>query len=136
MSSAACSWSRAISLPWPPASSGCCATLSCANTSPKKVERSSRNASTGDITLPNSKLFCLLPQERKLSTRYQIGPKPLPFMTRIAYVSADLGVPIFGRKGCSIHAQEILGALLHRGAEVALFSTRAERPPTAGLEPL
>jgi glycosyltransferase involved in cell wall biosynthesis len=55
-------------------------------------------------------------------------------MTRIAYVSADLGVPIFGRKGCSIHAQEVLGALLRRGAEVALFSTRSEGTPAAGLE--
>ena len=57
-------------------------------------------------------------------------------MTRIAYVSADLGVPIFGRKGCSIHAQEILGALLRRGADVSLFSPRAEGPVTTGLERL
>jgi len=44
-------------------------------------------------------------------------------MTRIAYVSADLGVPIFGTKGCSIHAQEILRALLGRGARLDLFTT-------------
>lgn len=54
-------------------------------------------------------------------------------MTRIAYVSSDLGVPIFGRKGCSIHAQEVLAALLRRGAEIELFSPRAEGPPSPGL---
>jgi glycosyltransferase involved in cell wall biosynthesis len=57
-------------------------------------------------------------------------------MTRIAYVSADLGVPIFGRKGCSIHAQEVLGAFLRRGIDVTLFSPRAEGQPTTGLEKL
>ncbi len=57
-------------------------------------------------------------------------------MTRIAYVSADLGVPIFGRKGCSIHAQEILTAFLRRGAEVTVFSPRLEGEPTPGLERL
>ena len=52
-------------------------------------------------------------------------------MTRIAYVSADLGVPIFGAKGCSIHAQEILRALLGLGARVDLFTTSSagEVPP-------
>ena len=55
-------------------------------------------------------------------------------MTRIAYISADLGVPVFGRKGCSIHAQEVLNAFLRRGAGVALFSPRAEGEPTPGLE--
>lgn len=57
-------------------------------------------------------------------------------MMRIAYVSADLGVPVFGRKGCSIHAQEVLTAFLRRGAAVSLFSPRAEGEPTLGLEQL
>ena len=57
-------------------------------------------------------------------------------MTRIAYISADLGVPVFGRKGCSIHAQEVLGAFLRLGAQVALFSPRAEGEPTPALETL
>src|SRR5215471_14827212 len=52
---------------------------------------------------------------------------------RIAYISADLGVPIFGRKGCSIHAQEVLSAFIRRGAQVALFSPRAEGEPAAAL---
>src|SRR5438876_2191429 len=42
---------------------------------------------------------------------------------RIAYITADPGVPVFGRKGCSIHVQEVLGALLRRGAQVDLFAT-------------
>jgi glycosyltransferase involved in cell wall biosynthesis len=53
---------------------------------------------------------------------------------RIAYVSADLGVPIFGRKGCSIHAQEVLRAFLRRGAEVDLFTAAGDGQPAPGLE--
>ena len=55
-------------------------------------------------------------------------------MTRIAYISADLGVPVFGRKGCSIHAQEVLASLGRRGAQVELFTTSGEGEPPAGLE--
>jgi len=52
-------------------------------------------------------------------------------MERVAYISADYGVPIFGTKGCSIHAQEVLAAMLRRGASVDLFSTsvQGEGPP-------
>src|SRR5260221_9617091 len=55
-------------------------------------------------------------------------------MTRIAYVSADLGVPVFGTKGCSIYAQEVLGALSRRGSKIDLFTTSAEGERTPGLE--
>src|SRR5260370_30647338 len=55
-------------------------------------------------------------------------------MTRVAYISADLGVPIFGRKGCSIHAQEVIRALVRCGAEVDLFTTSGEGTPPEGLE--
>ncbi len=55
-------------------------------------------------------------------------------MTRVAYVSADLGVPVFGRKGCSIHAQEIISALLRQGAQVELFTTSGEGEPPVGLK--
>ncbi len=53
---------------------------------------------------------------------------------RVAYVCADPGVPVFGRKGCSIHVQEILRASQRRGNTVDLFAARigGERPP--GLE--
>src|SRR5262249_1680029 len=57
-------------------------------------------------------------------------------MTRTAYISADLGVPIFGSKGCSIHAQEVLAAMLRHGLSVDLFSTSVEGIPPAGLEGL
>jgi glycosyltransferase involved in cell wall biosynthesis len=57
-------------------------------------------------------------------------------MTRIAYVSADLGVPIFGRKGCSIHAQEVLTAMMRQGHKVDVFSTSTEGSPPVGLEQL
>jgi glycosyltransferase involved in cell wall biosynthesis len=55
-------------------------------------------------------------------------------MMRVAYISADPGVPIFGRKGCSIHAQEVLRALAGRGCEIELFTTSGEGPRPAGLD--
>jgi glycosyltransferase involved in cell wall biosynthesis len=53
---------------------------------------------------------------------------------RIAYVCADRGVPVFGRKGCSIHVQEVVRALSAQGAKVELFAMRAEGDPPPGLE--
>jgi glycosyltransferase involved in cell wall biosynthesis len=53
---------------------------------------------------------------------------------RIAYLCADLGVPVFGRKGCSIHVQEVVRALRGRGAEVELFAMRPEGKPPPGLD--
>lgn len=55
---------------------------------------------------------------------------------RIAYVCADPGVPVFGRKGSSIHVQEVLRALLRRGAEITLFAARRGGEAPAGLEPV
>jgi len=55
---------------------------------------------------------------------------------RIAYISADLGVPVFGRKGCSIHVQEVVHTLRRRGAHVQLFSTNCDGTPSHGLETL
>ncbi|MGH3089943.1 MAG: glycosyltransferase family 4 protein [Rubrobacteraceae bacterium] len=50
---------------------------------------------------------------------------------RIAYVCADIGVPVFGRKGNSIHVQEVIRAMAKKGIEVHLFAARAggEMPP-------
>ncbi len=53
---------------------------------------------------------------------------------RVAYVCADLGVPVFGRKGCSIHVQEVLRAFVGLGAEVDLFASRIEEPAPADLK--
>lgn len=51
-------------------------------------------------------------------------------MMRVAYVCADPGVPVFGSKGCSIHVQEVLRALVQRGASIDLFAYQVggERP--------
>jgi glycosyltransferase involved in cell wall biosynthesis len=53
---------------------------------------------------------------------------------RVAYVCADMGIPVFGRKGCSIHVQEVVRALLRRGACVDLLTMRPEGAPPPGLE--
>ena len=55
---------------------------------------------------------------------------------RIAYVCADPGVPVFGRKGCSVHVQEMLRALQGRGAQVDVFAARVDEAPPFGLESL
>ncbi len=53
---------------------------------------------------------------------------------RLAYVCADPGVPVFGRKGCSVHVQEILRAFVRTGASVDLFASRLDGEPPDGLE--
>jgi len=55
-------------------------------------------------------------------------------MTRVAYVCSDPGVPVFGRKGCSVHVQEVVRALTAEGAEVEIFTARIDGPPPPGLE--
>ena len=52
---------------------------------------------------------------------------------RIAYVCADAGVPVFGRKGCSVHVQEVAGALRAAGAVVSLFASSLGGRPTPAL---
>lgn len=42
----------------------------------------------------------------------------------LAYVSADTGVPVFGRKGSSIHVQEVIKALGRQGAALTLYADR------------
>ncbi len=54
-------------------------------------------------------------------------------MMRIAYIAADPGVPVFGRKGCSIHVQEVLRAMLKRGAQIDLFAANCSGVPTPDL---
>lgn len=55
---------------------------------------------------------------------------------RIAYVSADPGVPVFGRQGASAHAQSMLRALLALGHTVELFTPRLGGEPPRGLADL
>lgn len=50
---------------------------------------------------------------------------------RVAYLSADPGVPVFGRKGASVHVQSVVAALAARGVRVDLLAPRlgGDRPP-------
>ncbi|MGH3813045.1 MAG: glycosyltransferase family 4 protein, partial [Pseudonocardiaceae bacterium] len=52
---------------------------------------------------------------------------------RIAYVCTDPGVPVFGRKGASVHAQSVLRTLVARGDEVHLLTVRTGGDPPADL---
>ncbi len=52
---------------------------------------------------------------------------------RIAYVCADPGVPVFGRKGCSIHVQEVVRAFTRLGHQVTLFARRWGGEPAEDL---
>lgn len=52
---------------------------------------------------------------------------------RIAYVCADPGVPVFGHKGCSVHVQEVLGALRRANADLCLFAASLGGPPPRAL---
>src|SRR5688572_21636437 len=42
---------------------------------------------------------------------------------RLAYICADPGVPVFGRKGASVHVQEVVRAMRGQSVEVDLFAT-------------
>jgi glycosyltransferase involved in cell wall biosynthesis len=44
---------------------------------------------------------------------------------RIAYVSADVGVPVFGAKGASVHVRELARALHSLGHELLIVTARA-----------
>jgi glycosyltransferase involved in cell wall biosynthesis len=55
---------------------------------------------------------------------------------RIAYVCADPGVPVFGRKGCSVHVQEVVRALSRLGAGVELFTPGLDGRAPAAFETL
>jgi glycosyltransferase involved in cell wall biosynthesis len=52
---------------------------------------------------------------------------------RLAYVCADLGIPVFGHKGCSVHVQEVVRAFRRLGAGVELFTPRSQGGPPADL---
>lgn len=57
---------------------------------------------------------------------------------RIAYVCTDPGIEIFGTKGASVHAREMIAAFQALGAEVTLISPRIGPVPAryAGLRPV
>jgi glycosyltransferase involved in cell wall biosynthesis len=43
---------------------------------------------------------------------------------RIAYVCMDSGIPVYGRKGASVHVQGVIAAMLRAGHSVTLFCAR------------
>lgn len=53
---------------------------------------------------------------------------------KIAYVSADSGVDVFGDRGSSIHVQEVIRAFRVRGAYVEIFARRMGNRPPPGLD--
>lgn len=56
---------------------------------------------------------------------------------RIAYVSVDPGIPVFGTKGASVHIQEVVREFRARGHHVTVYATRiGEHVPEdlAGLD--
>ncbi len=54
------------------------------------------------------------------------GSEPIPSgnsAMKVAYICTDRGIPVFGSKGGSVHVQEVVGALVKRGANVRLFAS-------------
>ena len=50
-------------------------------------------------------------------------------MSRIVYVCADRGIPVFGEKGASIHLQEMVRAFAALGHEVRVLCVRRGEGP-------
>ena len=57
-------------------------------------------------------------------------------MMRIAYITADFGVPVFGTNGSSAHVRAIVRAFRAQGATVDLFASRLDGPPPVDLADL
>ena len=55
---------------------------------------------------------------------------------RIAYVSVDPGIPVFGTKGASVHVQEVVRVFRAAGHEVEVFATRTGKDVPADLADL
>ena len=51
---------------------------------------------------------------------------------RVAYLSADCGIPVFGTKGACVHIQEMIHAMREIGAEVRIVATRLGAVPDNG----
>lgn len=55
---------------------------------------------------------------------------------RVAYVCADPGIPVFGRKGGSVHVQEVVRAMTKTGIRVELFAANRGGSAPADLREL
>lgn len=53
---------------------------------------------------------------------------------RVAYVCNDPGIPVFGRKGASVHVQELVRAYRELGHDVLLITARPGGPAPGDLE--
>jgi glycosyltransferase involved in cell wall biosynthesis len=53
---------------------------------------------------------------------------------RIAYLSADFGIPVYGNKGASIHVRELSAALRAVGHDVRIATCRLGGEPPAGFD--
>lgn len=53
---------------------------------------------------------------------------------RLAYVCLDPGVPVFGRKGSSVHCQEVIREFRLRGWEIEIFAARPGREPPPDIQ--
>ncbi len=54
---------------------------------------------------------------------------------RIAYISSDRGIPVYGTKGASIHVRGMAQALADRGHEVRILTARGEGDAPHGFMP-
>lgn len=53
---------------------------------------------------------------------------------RVAYVCTDPGIPVYGRKGASVHVQAVVRELVRRGADVHLLCARVGGDVPPGLD--
>jgi glycosyltransferase involved in cell wall biosynthesis len=53
---------------------------------------------------------------------------------RIAYISSDFGIPVYGNKGASIHVRELSAALAAQGHSVEILTCRAGGDAPAGFD--
>lgn len=60
-------------------------------------------------------------------------PTPPPPRAPVTYVCLDAGVPVLGRKGCSVHVQEVVRELVRRGHDVDVLAARTGGTPPADL---
>lgn len=57
-------------------------------------------------------------------------------MSRITYVCTDAGIPVFGRKGGSVHVVEVIRAMRRAGHDVTLLAARTGGEPPPDLADL
>ena len=46
----------------------------------------------------------------------------MPDNVKIAYLCSDVGIPVLGFKGCSVHVREMASALADLGADISIYA--------------